>query len=211
MPKFFRAIPCLLGLLIQGCAHRPMEVQSDFDRSFDFVHARSFDFTGGTMETDAAQKTRERLQLDALVAQEIQSELEARGLMKSEHSPDLQVSYAFGEWALDTHQKPNGGYGAVGIMFPGAHGSLLPSESDGRVPPPSKDPYTSKYEEAKLEVLMIDPRSKKVVFNASVTDKSDFGYFRPEQRERIQAATKEILKGFPPETVIHRATPQAGP
>ena len=207
MSRPLTALLFLLPFLFQGCTPRPLEVQSDYDHSFDFAHVRSFDFTGGTLETDAAKKTGERLQLDALVALEIQTELEARGLKRSEQSPDLHISYAFGEWALDTHQKPNGGYGAVGIMFPGAHGSLLPSEADGRVPPPSKDPYTSKYEQAKLEILIMDARSKKVVFNAGVTDNRDFGYFRPEQRERIRAATQEILKGFPPESPATRPKP----
>jgi hypothetical protein len=83
-------------------------------------------------------------------------------------------------------------------MFPGAHGSLLPTSSDGRVPPPSEDPYTSKYEEAKLEVLAIDPVSGKIVWNAGVTDKTDFGYFRSSQKERIEKAVSSILEGFPP-------------
>ena len=83
-------------------------------------------------------------------------------------------------------------------MFPGAHGSLLPTGADGRVPPPSEDPYTSKYEQAKLEVLAIDPASGKIVWNAGVTDKTDFGYFRSTQKDRIEKAVTSILEGFPP-------------
>lgn len=187
------------ALLISGCASRPMDVKKDFDANYNFSRIKTFGFAGGTLETEAAKKTAERIQLDALVASRLRMELEGRGYRFTSNHPDVKIAYSFGEWALDSHIKPNGGYGAVGVMFPGAHGSLLSSGSDGRVPPPSENPYTSQYEEAKLELLVVDPTSGKVVWNAGVTDKTDFGYFRSTQTDRIEKAVTSILSAFPPE------------
>ncbi|MEY2695968.1 MAG: hypothetical protein RL333_106 [Pseudomonadota bacterium] len=188
----------ILSLALTACSSHSLQVQRDFDARFDFKAIKTFDLSEGTLETEAAKTTAERIQLNALVDAKIKSALEARGYRQSSNHPDIQIAYSFGEWALDSHKKPNGGYGAVNIMFPGAHGSLLPTSADGRVPPPSEDPYTSKYEEAKLEVLAIDPVSRKIVWNAGVTDKTDFGYFRSSQKERIEQAVTAILEGFPP-------------
>lgn len=185
-------------LALSACSSHTLQVQRDFDAHYDFKAIKTFDFSGGTLETEAAKNTAERIQLNALVDAKIKSELESRGYRQTSNHPDIKIAYSFGEWALDSHKKPNGGYGAVNIMFPGAHGSLLPTSADGRVPPPSEDPYTSKYEEAKLEVLAIDPASGKIVWNAGVTDQTDFGYFRSSQKERIEKAVTSILEGFPP-------------
>lgn len=201
MPSYLRILILLVPPMLTGCAStHPLEVQRDHDPHYAFDKARQWDFTGGNLETDAARNTAERLQLNSLVESAIRQQLATRGLKEGGTPPDLHVSYSFGEWALDTHKKPNGGYGAVGMMFPGAHGSLLPNEADGRVPPPSKDPYTSKYEEAKLEILVMDAASRRIVFHGGVTDNSDFGYFRPEQHDRIMQAVSAILADFPPRT-----------
>jgi hypothetical protein len=202
-PAMIQKIPMLsvfaFAVALLGCSsHSPLKVQNDFDPHYDFKAIKTFDFSAGTLETEAAKTTAERIQLNALVDAKIKTELESRGYRQSSNHPDIKIAYSFGEWALDSHKKPNGGYGAVNIMFPGAHGSLLPTSADGRVPPPSEDPYTSKYEEAKLEVLAIDPASGKIVWNAGVTDKTDFGYFRSSQKERIERAVTSILEGFPP-------------
>lgn len=193
-----RMMALAITLVLAGCSNHTLQVQKDFDAHYNFKAIKTFDFSAGTLETEAAKTTAERIQLNTLVDATIKSALEARGYRQSSNHPDIQIAYSFGEWALDSHKKPNGGYGAVNIMFPGAHGSLLPTSADGRVPPPSEDPYTSKYEEAKLEVLAIDPVSRKIVWNAGVTDKTDFGYFRSSQKERIEQAVTAILEGFPP-------------
>lgn len=188
----------VITLCLPGCSTQNRNVQRDFDASFNFSRVKTFDFAGGTLETEAARKTAERIRLDELLAGEIRKSLESKGFRQSTSQPDVKVAYSFGEWALDSHQKPNGGYGAVGIMFPGAHGSLLPEGSDGRVPPPSEDPYTSKYEEARLEILFVDSATGKIIWNGGIRDKSDFGYFRSSQSAQIEKAVTSILEGFPP-------------
>lgn len=192
------------NLLLFGCsATKPLAVQSNADQSYPFSAAKSWDFSGGTLETDAARNTAAHLQLNPLIETAIRNTLAARGLQEGGASPELHVSYAFGERAIDTHHKPNGGYGADGMMFPGAHGTVPVNDADGRVPPPSKDPYTSKYEEATLVIRIVDAKTRRLVFEGSVTDKTDFGYFRTEQHERIEKAVNDILEQLP-------RTPPAG-
>ncbi|MCF7969517.1 MAG: DUF4136 domain-containing protein [Methylococcaceae bacterium] len=194
-----------LGLLIAvaslaGCGTRHLEVQSDYSRSYDFGKLRTWDWApqGGTLETDAASKTAQRIQLDTLVKGHVEQALVQRAFTRVSKNPNVLVAWSFGEWELDRHNNPNGGYGAVGLMYPGLHASLLPAGTDGRAPPPSENPYSSKYEQAKLEIAVMDASTSKVIWNATVTDDSDFGYFKSSQRDRIGAAVDSLLSGFPP-------------
>ena len=190
----------LLSALLAACAAKTPHIQSDYARQFDFKQLHAWDWApqSATLETDAAAKTAERIQLDALVKSHIEQTLQQKGFRHAGGKPDFTVAWSFGEWQLDRHTNPNGGYGAVGLAFPGQHGSLLPNEKDGRVPPPSENPYTSKYEEAKLEVAIVDVASARVIWNATVTDDTDFGYFKASQRDRIGKAVDTLLSGFPP-------------
>lgn len=186
--------------VLSGCASQHLQVQSDYSPNFNFGQLHTWDWApqGGTLETDAATKTAQRIQLDSIVKGHVQRALDQKSFSQSRQKPNFLVAWSFGEWELDRHNNPNGGYGAVGLMYPGLHGSLLPSETDGRAAPPSENPYSSKYEQAKLDIAIIDPTSSKVIWNASVTDDRDFGYFKSSQRERIGAAVDSLLQGFPP-------------
>lgn len=190
----------LLFLTLAGCGNRHLQVNSDFNRGYDFGKLSTWDWAprSGALETPAANKTAERIQLDSLVKGHIEQQLRQKGFNHGGGKPDFLVAWSFGEWELDRHKSPNGGWGAVGLAYPGLHGSLIPASSDGRAQPASRDPYSSKYEEAKLELVVMDGKSSQVVWNATVTDDSDFGYFEASQRDRIGAAVDSILEGFPP-------------
>ncbi len=191
----------LLGsVLITGCPVKPVKVQTGFDRHVDFGRLHGWDWTpaGGALETPAAAKTADRIQLDGLAKGHIERRLAQKGYRHDSAKPDFRVAWSFGEWQLDRHQQPNGGYGAVGLAFPGLHGSLVPANPDGRAEPPSLDPYTSQYEQARLELIVTDARTASIIWNASATDDTDFGYFTAHQRDRIGAAVDRLLDGFPP-------------
>ena len=184
-----------------GCASQPLKVQTDHAASFDFQKLKTFSFVASGVtntETDAARKTAEHIRLDDLVQRHVRNQLAARGYREETQSPDFKIAWAFGEWALDNHKKPNGGWGAVNLMFPGAHGSLNPTTDDGRALPPSEDPYSSAHEEAKLELIVTDAKTSRIIWNGTVKDETDFGYFRSSQNEKIGIALDEILKRFPP-------------
>lgn len=190
----------LTAALLSGCSTRQLSVRSDYDHAYPFRQLHTWGWTNPprTLETDAATQTDQRIQLDDLVKAHVEQALGQKGYRLVGQQPDFQVAWSFGEWALDRHKSPNGGYGAVGLMYPGLHGSIIPVNSDGRAEPPSLDPYSSKYEQAKLELLVTDARTSKVIWNATVTDDTDFGYFKANQRDRIGAAVDRLLDGFPP-------------
>jgi len=194
-----------MGLLVAvvsltGCGARHLQVQNDYSHGYDFGKLSTWDWApqGGKLETDAANKTAQRIQLDTLVKGHVEQALRERAFTRVSQKPNFLVAWSFGEWELDRHNNPNGGYGAVGLMYPGLHASLLPTGADGRAPPPSENPYSSKYEQAKLDIAVIDAGTSKVIWNATVTDDSDFGYFKSSQRDRIVAAVDRLLSGFPP-------------
>jgi hypothetical protein len=203
MTKPFSFIGLLVAVAcLAGCGTKHLQVQSDFSRNYDFGKLHTWDWApqGGKLETDAATKTAQRIQLDTLVKGHVEQALGQRAFTRVSQKPNFLVAWSFGEWELDRHNNPNGGYGAVGLMYPGLHASLLPTGADGRAPPPSENPYSSKYEEAKLDIAVIDAATSKVIWNATVTDDSDFGYFKSSQRDRIGAAVDSLLSGFPPMT-----------
>ncbi len=198
----------LMGLL--GCSGTPsLKVVREIDPKTDFSKIGSFGFDAqrDSVDSDAAAKTRERLQLDQLIMGHVSLQLKARGLRQDELHPDMTVAWSFGEWTVDSHKIPNGGYGSQGIMFPGAHGSLIPKGSDGRAAPPSVDPYSSQHEEARLELRLMDPTTSKVIWRAQVTDETDFGYFRSAQSDRIGRAVDSLLEGFPPPETMTPKSP----
>jgi hypothetical protein len=186
--------------LLAGCSAKQFQVQTGYDAHVDFGRLSNWDWAApaGKLETPAATKTAERIQLDNLVKSHVRQKLKQKGFNQVTSQPDFLVAWSFGEWELDRHKAPNDGYGAVGLAFPGMHGSLIPTSPDGRALPPSQDPYSSKYEQAKLEFAVIDAKTAKVIWNATATDNTDFGYFTAKQRDRIGAAVDGLLEGFPP-------------
>lgn len=177
-----------------------MTVRSGHDPTFDFARLKTWGWAprNGLLKTDAAAMTSERIRLDSLVREHVRNGLNRKGYLQQIGSEDFLVDWSFGEWRLDRRSRPGGGYGAVGLMYPGAHAAAIPQTKDGRALPPGLDPYSSSYEEAKLELLIIDPKTRRIVWNASVTDDSDFGYFTSAQRGRIGDAVDALLEKFPP-------------
>ncbi len=201
MPSRIPATLCIaMAGLLTACANRHLPVKSDYAHDYDFGKLSAWDWApkSGELETDAAAKTAERIQLDTLVKGHITRELRQRGFTYGGGRPNFLVAWSFGEWALDRHKSPNGGYGAVGLMYPGLHASNIPSSADGRAEPPSLNPYSSQYEQAKLDIAIMDAATQRVIWNATVTDDSDFGYFKSNQRDRIGAAVDSVMEGFPP-------------
>lgn len=187
-------------IALAGCSGKGMTVESGHDASYDFSRLHDWDWApkNATLETPAAVKTSARIPLDSLVSSHVERTLGQKGFNHRQDKADFLVAWSFGEWQLERKSKPNGGYGAVGLMYPGLHGSNIPQSKDGRALPPSLNPYSSDYEEAKLEFVIMDARTSKIIWNGTLTDDSDFGYFESSQKNRIGAAVDQILSGFPP-------------
>jgi hypothetical protein len=189
----------LVTLLLVACTPA-FQVQTEYDRKTDFSRLHTWNWAGqsGETQTLAAANTADRIQLDALVRSAVQQELGAKGFAPSSETPDFRVSWSFGEWRRDTGHRSGGGYGSAGLAFPGQHAVAEPISPDGRALPPSRDPYSSAYEQARLAVRITDEASKQVLWEGWVVDNGDFGYFRADQKREITEAMREILKDFPP-------------
>ncbi len=200
MNRLVRAVGLLATALLPLSGCTTFQVQSGHDAAYDFSRLKTWEWAphSGMARTDTAATTSERIRLDQLVQEHVRDVLTRKGYPLQMGGADFQVGWSFGEWKLERHSKPGGGYGAVGLMYPGLHASTKHVSEDGRALPPAADPYSSNYEKATIELVIVDPKSQKVVWNASVTDDSDFGYYTSSQRNRIGGAIDEMLQGFPP-------------
>ena len=194
-----RATLCLV-MFLGACSSPGPYVNYHLDPSVDFSRLHDWNWAPkkGELKTPAAITTAERIQLESLVNGEVERLLDQKGFSHRRDNPAFWIAWSFGEWELSRKHRPNDGYGSAGLMYPGLHGSIPRESRDGRALPPSLDPYSSRYEEAKIELVVIDPATSRVIWDATVTDDTDFGYYRPTQQNRIRAAVQKILQDFPP-------------
>jgi hypothetical protein len=185
-------------LLLQACSSA--RLTTDHDRSYDFTRLHVWDWASQSehLQTPAAIKTSERIHLDSLVRKRMEGHLLRKGYTHDRATADFLVEWSFGEWQLERHTPSGSHYGAVGLYYPGFHASGTHPSTDGRALPPVADPYSSNYEEAKLDVVVIDAKTRRVIWHGNVTDQSDFGYYASAQADEISEAVDSIMASFPP-------------
>ncbi|HWP01091.1 MAG TPA: DUF4136 domain-containing protein, partial [Methylococcus sp.] len=144
-------------LLLSSCAD-PLSLNRGFASDYDFARLQTWDYAARA-EPDAA--TAERGQLDRAVEDALESVLAKKGYRKGANLPDFLVTWSFREWRVDRPTKTGGGWGAVGPAFPGLHATPRPKPADGRALPPSVDPYSSSYERARLDLTVIDAKTRR--------------------------------------------------
>lgn len=185
-------------LAVAGCSSA--RLTTDHESGYDFKRLRTWDWASqsGELETPAAVKTSERIRLDSVVRRRVAAVLAEKGFTADREKPDFRVSWSFGEWELERHVSSGARYGAVGLYYPGLHASNTHQSTDGRALPPAADPYSSSYEQAKFDLVIIDGRTQRVIWHGNVTDKNDFGYYTAAQTAEVGAAVESILEHFPP-------------
>ncbi|MDD2768254.1 MAG: DUF4136 domain-containing protein [Methylococcus sp.] len=181
-------------LLLAACAGPAL--QSGFDKDYDFARTKTWSYAVMPGSDKAAA---ERLQLDTLMKGILEPLLAAKGYTRREAGADFQVGWSFGEWKIDRRPKSSGEWGAVGLFYPGMHAVPAPKEPVGRALPPSVDPYGSSYEKAKLDLVVVDGKTQRVVWHAGVEDDGDFGYNPDTQRTEIREAVDKAFAAFPPQ------------
>ncbi|QXP83418.1 DUF4136 domain-containing protein [Methylococcus sp. ANG] len=185
-------------LLLAACAGPALK--SGFDKDYDFVRAKTWSYA---VMPGSDQAAVERLRLDTLMKDTLEPLLAAKGYSRREAGADFQVGWSFGEWKIDRRPKSSAEWGAVGLFYPGMHAVPAPNPStslraSGRALPPSVDPYGSSYEKAKLDLVVVDGKTQRVVWHASVEDDGDFGYDPDTQRTEIREAVEKAFQAFPP-------------
>ena len=190
----------LSGLLSLVAACSSARLTTDHDAKFDFSRLHAWDWApqGGEMMTSAAAKTSERIRLDSIVRERVAAVLLQKGYARNADKADFQIAWSFGEWELQRERHSASRYGAVGLYYPGLHASNTHRSEDGRALPPTSDPYSDRYEQAKLDLVVIDPRTNRVVWHGNVTDQSDFGYYTAAQKAEVGTAIESLLERFPP-------------
>lgn len=186
---------CVLvwSLLLTACAGPA--VKSGFDRDYDFARIKTWSYAA---KPETGTTAVDRIQLDVLMKGILEPLLASKGYVKRDDAPDVRVGWSFGEWKIDRRPKSSTEWGAVGLFYPGMHAVPAPKEPDGRALPPSVDPYSSSYEKAELDLVVVDAQTQRVVWHAGVEDEGDFGYQPDTQRTRIEEAVKRMFAGFPP-------------
>ncbi|WP_139557064.1 DUF4136 domain-containing protein [Methylotetracoccus oryzae] len=186
----------LLALVACSSAH----LTTDHEAGYDFARLHFWDWAeqSGSLETPAAVKTSERIRLDSLVRSRVDAALARKGYVRDRDKAQFRVAWSFGEWELKRTGSSASHYGAVGLYYPGLHASNTHTSTDGRALPPAADPYSSEYEQAKLDLVVIDAKTQRVIWHGNMTDKNDFGYYTSAQTRELGAAVESILEHFPP-------------
>lgn len=181
-------------LLLSSCAD-PLSLSRGFAPGYDFARLQTWDYAERA-EPDVA--TAERGRMDRAVENALETVLARKGCRRKADLPDFLVTWSFREWRVDRRTKTGGGWGAVGPAFPGLHATPPPKSADGGALPPSVDPYSRSYEKARLDLTLVDAKTRWVVWWVSIEDEGDFGYRTEVQRARIQKAVERALADFPP-------------
>jgi hypothetical protein len=160
-----------------GCA-TVYDVAYDYDRRIDFNSLKTYDWMPAP---DAA--TTDELVLDR-VKDATDYELEAKGLVKVNSTPDFHVVPHFSAQEKIEVDNWGYGYGPYDYYWGGYWGS-------GGV-------ATYEYEEGSLILDFVDPKTKHLIWRGSA--KADIDYVdTPEKSwELIKKTVNEIMKKFPP-------------
>jgi hypothetical protein len=159
------------------------KVNVDYDKSVDFSRYKSY-----TLERPVAQPAKPLLY--AQVVGSIQSELEAKGLIRKDTDGDLTLILSGGlDYGL-------GGLPTTDDSCKNCQAPLRdPMEWPGRSGPPGVGGKPQP--NGNLQMSFVDPLAKKTVWSGTVTQKLD-----PDKKEKslkkANEAVKKLLANFPP-------------
>ncbi|GAB3740550.1 DUF4136 domain-containing protein [Silanimonas algicola] len=187
LPPFLRAAaPALAALLLAACATGP-RVTTDADPGADFSRYRSFAF----YEPLALETRGYTTLLSARLKDEARRQMEARGYVYDEASPDLRLNInAFVEEKADVVSVPTTGYATYYSYRANAFVT---------VPVWRERAQLMEYTEGTVNVDLVDARGKRLVWEG-VAVGSAAGRTPAERRERAVASIVKIFDAFP-----HRA------
>jgi len=178
----FRRIFTILvfGSLLSACVSTP-EIRSDYDKSIDFSHYKTFAFIQPLATDSAGYSTLLTLQIKRAV----QSQLEARGYVYNQGNPDLLINFnAKAEnKTVVTHTPIPSYYDYRGRMY-------LPWSNY------AYETTIDQYKEGTLNIDIVDAAGKQLVWEGvaigRVTPKAE-----KEREARINSAVAEIFMQYP--------------
>lgn len=166
-----------LLLLLGGCASDPMKVEYDYDGSFDFAAAGSWNWVPGKQPEIPDPRVMDSV-VDARMRRAIAGEMAAKQMKRTENaSPDVWVQYRI--WVM-----PRRDFNPL-------------RESDTRpIPdPPAQDGL----DDVGLRIEMFDSfkRSHKI-WSAEVRTKLNLRVTEKRREQRTAAAVRRLFAEFPP-------------
>ena len=179
------AVLAVAALLLAACATGP-RVAIDSDTAADFAQYRSFGF----FDPIALESRGYTTLLSAQMRQEIRREMEARGFVFDETSPDLLVNFnALIEERREVVAVPDLTWG----WFYGYRGAYFGS------PFLHSRPHTVRVTEGTVSIDLVDADEKRLVWEGMAVG-SAAGRTPAERRERALRSVASIFESFP-----HRA------
>ena len=159
----------VLAIVISGCSS--IEVSENYDPSYDFSQAKTFDWYA---ENDYKHEL-----ILKQIRHELKAQLEAKGITQKEDNPDLVVAIYGGTKDKVSIRSTN-----IGYTYGGWYG--------GR----GVDVY--QYKEGTLVLDFIDRKTKQLVFRSKAIVEVSQNISMEKRQKRIQNVIREAIKSFPP-------------
>lgn len=182
----FSALSSLLFLVVASASAQ--KVETKYDRSANFAVYKHYAWGKNYLLTH--QRPEVQAKIDKAIVDSLNRQLQSKGFLLDEKSPDFRVKYEAGGLAqAATSTQPD-------LLNPGPPGPTFSSDSLGGTP---LDVWTSTLSKMKLTVT--DSTSGKEVWQALVSQKlRDPQKFLNDLNKNIDNVMSKALKGFPPGT-----------
>lgn len=179
--SLLRGLSLCLSLLLAACA---VPVEVDYDTGRDFSRLKNYAWLPMTAEQQRQDPVIYNTLTDKRMRQSVDRLLAAKGFRRVEFaSADFLVTYH-----LKVEQKLESEPFSYGVGYGWGH--------SGMVMGGGRDIY--QYEEERVLVDMLDPRSRELLWRGGVSEETD-RYASPREREgRILRQMHEVLASFPP-------------
>lgn len=187
MKKFITTVLALVAMaLLSACASKPA-VQSDYDPSIDFSRYKTY----GYFSPMGIENPNYSSLLGQMFRDAIDAQMQARGYVRSDN-PDLlfNVSARLEEKTqVTTMTDPmmyGGYYGYRGGLYSpwGGYGYGTTT-------------HVSQYTEGTVNVDMVDPRLKRMVWEGVAIGRVNEKKKNPELRQNIMDGVAEMFNGYP--------------
>jgi hypothetical protein len=186
-PRFVLSALSLLLLLVVASASA-QKVETKYDKAANFAVYKHY--TWGKNYLLTHQRPEVQAKIDQAIVDSLNRQLQAKGFLLDEKTPDFRVKYEAGGLAqAATSTQPD-------LLYPGPPGPTFSSDSLGGIP---LDVWTSTL--TKMRLTVTDATSDKEVWQALVSQKlRDPQKFLNDLNKNIDNVMAKALKGFPPGT-----------
>ena len=172
-----KAVHLFLVLLFMGVAvgcGTIYGVQTDYDKRVDFEGLKTYDWMTVPEKAGINSPIFER------VKQEVNAELQAKGLTMTSNHPDFLIAQYLGKKAKEQILNLGYGYNPHGFLAGGGRTAAY------------------KYEEGSLLLDFVNAKSNEIIWRGEVKAEIDFANTPKKIEKLIHEAVQKLLRKFPP-------------